>query len=88
MPNFVSQVRHLFLAGVPDPFFGINRVKSAIGLVIKLDVVEDEKLRFRPKHRRVSDPGAGQIFLCALGNSSGITDVRLASAGLGNGASQ
>ena len=51
--DFIAQVRHLVPAGIPIGFLRINRVERPILFVVETHVVENEKLRFRTKRRRV-----------------------------------
>ena len=57
-------------------------------LLVKADVVEDEKLGFRAEKGRVGQPGAQQVGLGALGDAARIAGIGLAGDGVFNRADQ
>ena len=88
MPDFVTEVGHLFPTGIPDSFFGINRVERAVALGIELNIVEDEEFGFRTENRGIGDAGALQIFLGALSQAARVAGVGFLGAGFGDGAGE
>ena len=88
MANLVSEIGHLIAACVPNGLLRIDAVEGAVWFVIKLHVIEDEELSFRPKYCSISDSGGLQVFLGPLSNATRITIVSFACAGFGDGAGQ
>ncbi len=63
VPNLVAKIGHFIAAGVPDGFFGFNRIKCAIAPAVELHIVKNEKFRFGPEEGLIGYSSAREIFL-------------------------
>jgi len=88
VPNLIPQVRQLLPPRVPHPLLALHTVKGPVAPTLILHVVENEKLRLRPKHRAVGHPRARQIPLGLLRNAPRVPRVALLGPRLGNRAGQ
>ena len=86
--GLVAEVGAFVGAAVPTAFQRVYRIERLMGLLVEPDVVEDEKLRFRPENGHVGDLGAPQVVLRPLGDAARVACIILAGDGVLNGADQ
>jgi hypothetical protein len=77
VPWFIAQVRILLPSGTPGCLNRVYVVKATMLILIKPDVIKDEKLHFGIPVTGISDACGAEVFLGLLGNISGVSSVRL-----------
>ncbi len=87
-PDFVTEIRELFLPAVPVAFHTVDQVKGGIAGVAETDFIKDEELGLGAEIGGVGDPGALEVGLGFFGDAAGITVVRLARDRVDDGADE
>ncbi|OQB29467.1 MAG: hypothetical protein BWY09_03057 [Candidatus Hydrogenedentes bacterium ADurb.Bin179] len=77
VPQFVTEIGLFGPSAVPDGLFAVNKVITALRLVVETDFIENEELRFRPHERGIGQAGRDEIVFGFLGDVARVPAVPL-----------